>query len=172
MFASYLGELVSIGLVFAALARCVSKYTPLSGRFPAWRAAAVHCSKHPRSQVFSSSDPQRNLTYRPSRTCGIRCSWLKRGEVALCLTQLTGTCRRLASSGASMISTEGSKLPDSDMSWTLGVFWFIESITSGEHRCYRRVSFFERKPIQSAALGSPWRLTSEDEAAPHQDHRH
>lgn len=72
--------------------------------------------------------------YRPKRTCGIRCSWLNRGEVALCLTQLTGTWRRFASSGASIISIPDAKLAASDMSRTSAVFGLIKSISSAESR--------------------------------------
>jgi hypothetical protein len=35
MFASVIGELVSIGLVFATPARCASEYTPEESLFPA-----------------------------------------------------------------------------------------------------------------------------------------
>jgi hypothetical protein len=49
--------------------------------------------------------------YRPKRTCGIRRSAVNRGDVARCRTQLTGTCKRFASSGAA--ARDRGKLLDS-----------------------------------------------------------
>ena len=48
--------------------------------------------------------------------------------------RVTGTWRRFASSGASIISTPDAKLADSDMSRTPVVFGFIKSISSTESR--------------------------------------